>query len=148
MSKRILYVIIFLLASVLVWQQWFTAEQQLTPTHTVDVSESVATTSDADEMAATTTADTDDKETARPSVTVTGTYVGLRDEIGGEFNETSSYLLLDDGTEIISISLAPLVGTQKTGVESELDISRGDRVTLVGTMVEDEFVLSSVDTVE
>lgn len=81
-------------------------------------------------------------------VVVLGTYVGLRDEYGGDFDETAAYLLINDGTEVVSVSLEPLLGTQKAGIESELGITRGDRLQLRGTVMEGEFTVSAIEVLQ
>lgn len=150
MQQKILYSLIVVLLGVLAWQQVYRSSDS----ESVN-SEPVASTDDAI-TTFTTTNDLNESETASSTkpipevdiVTVTGVYVGLRDEVGGDFSDTSMYLLLDDGTEIISIDLRPLIGTQKTGIESELSISRGDRLELTGVTEEGAFVVGSVAVVE
>lgn len=148
MKQKILYSIIVILLGALVWQQMYRTPTEEAPVRTIDTQENTATSASETERGADEVGEDVASELAEEVVTVTGTYVGLRDEVGGDFADTSMYLLLDDGTEIISIDLRPLVGTQKTGIESELGISRGDRLELTGMTESGVFVVSGVVVVE
>src|SRR6056297_3260328 len=100
MKQKILYSVIVLLLGVLAWQQMYRS-----PSSAIETSGPIGpeedfvvpdTTYDSAEVSE---GDKNEVDTESAEVvTVTGTYVGLRDEVGGDFAETSMYLLLDDGT--------------------------------------------------
>ena len=148
MKRTWLYVIIAVLIGFILYDQWFRDTETMpeaTPATSTATAVPVDEQSLGDEQGQT---ETIVDEPAIETVTAVGTYVGLRDEIGGDFTETASYLLLDDGSEIISISLESLVGTRKTGIESELGISRGDRIELTGYSNDGAFVPQSITVLD
>jgi|GEM_PF-6190323 len=147
MSKKVLYILILALVAYIIWLQWLQPQPTIAP-----VEEELAEEIDTERTVTPAAREASEQEEevideAVERVVVSGTYVGLRDTVGGQFEETSTFLLLDDGTEIVSIDLAPLIGTQKTGIESELGITRGDRLELQGDLMNDSFEVRAIEVV-
>lgn len=141
MSKRNLYLIIFILVAVigyLFFRQNQPGEQTLPETSTTT---SVGSTSSVPLEDAVTPVATTTKTTE--TVTIDGLFLGLTEE-ENEYNKSFFYLLLDDGTEVVRIDLRPLLGYSLIDPISKLGVDRGQRVRLTGTMEDKKFVVGQI----
>jgi len=79
-------------------------------------------------------------------VTIEGVFIGLEDSPVLD-QQNHQLLLINDGSEILSISLWPLLGNVNTNVEAILGVSRGERVTITGEMVDNAFIIQRIEAV-
>lgn len=141
MSKRVLYIVIAVLALVILWLLFVPSSDE----PTVKVEERDSSVIDADIANSEETSETtkNDDQLEDDLVTLEGTYIGLADG-KDEFLGSFKYALVDDGTEVIRVDLRSIVGYDVTGLEEELQLSPGQSVSVKGYLENGEFVATVI----
>lgn len=128
-----------LLGLLLLW--WLFAPKTPVPSETlvVPLSEDVIPAADEEgtvEVPATNLSDqaVEASEVTPGTIVLSGTFVGLvESEPDGDMRKFL-YLLLNDGTEVIRISLRPLLGLTDFNPEERLGVTRGSQVVITGAL--------------
>lgn len=147
MSKQQLYIVIALLGAVVLYLLFVpaTTPAPATPSDMVDVVSESDSMLDAESGSE---APTDpEPEPVVDEVVIEGLFLGLAEE-ETDFRQSFYYLLLDDGTEVVSIDLRPLLGYSTTDVIEKLGVDRGVRVRITGSMTDDGFKIASITAAE
>ncbi len=144
MPKKILYIIIFILAL------WLGYELTNTDTPVVTEPETIVEDTAVEEVvpALSDTASDDAASEAADVVTLEGTFMSLVEgqssEARADLRKTFYYMLVDDGTEIVRVDLRPLLQYSTISPEEKLGVTRGDRVVITGSMSPTGFVVASI----
>ena len=146
MSKGALYFIIIFLVGVIFYLLFVPQQTVEAPVTTPDTE--ADTEADLPEPAAfdDTEPESSEEDTDIRTGTIefTGELVGFgdgKDQILGSYKTA----LINDGIEILSIDLRPVVGYDVTNLESDLGITIGEPVTVYGKMDGDTFVITDIE---
>ncbi len=113
------------------------------PEHT-DVIDGVSSPQKTDVSGSTTTSNTTtQKEDNGTSTVLTGTFVGLL-PAEDEFEKKYTYLLLDDGTEVLRIDLRPIVGYSDLNIIEKLGVQRGEEIQVLGSIKDGVFTVQTI----
>lgn len=144
MSKRALYFIIIVLVGALLYLLFVPEQSVEAPTVTTqplpETDTAVESVVNEDAAPIATPAKT-------ASIEFNGTLIGFadgKDEILGSYK----YALINDGIEVLRIDLRPLVGYDVTNLESDLGVSVGSAVTVLGNLEQGNFVVVAITSYE
>ena len=143
MNSRVLLIVIAALLLVIAYLLY--EKPAADPESTIRVGEPVITDTEAppQEPEAKEEIGVDESETNEDGVRLSGTLVDFADG-KDEFLGSFKYALIDDGTEIIRIDLRSIVGYDVTQLESDLGVTVGERVVIVGHLEDGEFVPTNI----
>lgn len=147
MKFFIVYGVAFLLGVALLWFIWMQlmATPEASPVEVPAATSSRPATSPAATTAATTTSASSTATTT--DVRIEGVFLSLQ-EMETQWRTAHTYLLIDDGTEIMRIDLRPLIGSTVRDVPEKLGVARGDRIEVLGRLsAEGDFRVQAINPV-
>lgn len=147
MKFFIVYGVTFLLGVGLLWFIWmqFMATPEASPVEVPAATSSHPATSSATTTAATTTSAS--STATATDVRIEGVFLSLQ-EMETQWRTAHTYLLVDDGTEIMRIDLRPLIGSTVRDVPEKLGVARGDRIEVLGRLsAEGDFRVQAINPV-
>lgn len=147
MTKKQLYIVIALLSALLLYVFFMPTQPRQDATVDVPVlqkNEETISSTETTEVVPVAEASEKNEDTTDKTVVLEGTFVGLL-PAENEFEKKYTFLLLNDGTEVLRIDLRPLIGYSDINVIEKLGVDRGDEIQVSGVMNDTEFVVKSID---